>query len=479
MAISVKQQYGVWSRAAAKQMRSVVTGITLTAGIALAPAAASAESLTDALIGAYEHSHLLDQNRALLRAADEDVAQAMTLLRPVVSFIGSSSFNPNSQNPSNVTTTLGLSASMTLFDNGRSQLSIDAAKETVLATREALRGLEQNVLFSAVSAYLDVLSATDNVGLRANNVRVLNEQLRAAQDRFDVGEVTRTDVALAESALAQARAGEARAQGDLMIARESYRIAVGRYPGTLTAVPGAPSLPSSQADAEGIAVRTHPDIRAAQRNITVAELTVASAEAAQKFTVSGEANLGVADVGNGFDDTASLSLTLRQPILGAGANGAGFLGSRLRQANNRLEAERANLLNTTHTVRQLVGNAWANLQATSAQVQATDRQIAAAQIAFRGVQEEAKLGARTTLDVLNAEQDLLDARTARVDAEANRYLAVYALLSSMGLLTVEHLNLGINTYDPAAYYNAVKSAPVPMSRQGRQLEKVLQRLGNN
>lgn len=452
--------------------------IFVAAALALMPAVAVAETLSDALASAYRHSHLMEQNRALLRAADEDVAQAVTLLRPVLSFIASSTYSfTGGQGADNLTSSLGLAARMTLFDHGRSELAIEAAKEAVLATREALLSLEQRVLLGAVQAYLDVLSANDSVALRQNNVRVLTEQLRAARDRFEVGEVTRTDVALAEAALAQARAGEAAAQGRLLIARESFRVAVGRYPGALAGVPSVPQLPDTQDAAEAIAVRTHPDIRQAQRQITVNALQVAAAEAAMKFSVTGTARASLVDQGFGAEDNFSVGIELNQPILGAGQNGAGALASRLRQAEAREDAARAALLDTTHNIRQQVGNAWANLRSATAQVQATDRQIEAAQIAFDGVREEATLGARTTLDVLDAEQDLLDARTARVDAQANQYVAAYALLSAMGLLTAEHLGLGVQLYDPSAYYRAVESAPLPKSRQGRQLDKVLERLG--
>ena len=467
------RRFGRWGHALAIAATALAPAVT--------PVLAKAETLADALASAYRHSHLVEQYRALLRATDEDVAQAMTLLRPVLSFIGSStySYTGGSVDADSFSASLGLSARMTLFDNGRSQLAIEAAKETVLATRDALVSLEQRVLFATVEAYLDVLSAADTVSLRQNNVRVLTEQLRAARDRFEVGEVTRTDVALAEAALAQARAGEAAAQGALLIARESYRVAVGRYPGALAGVPAIPQLPNSQDAAEGLAVRTHPDIRQAQRQITIAGLQVAAAEAAMKFTVTGNAGASLFENGSGVTESFSIGVDVTQPILGSGQNGAGVLGSRLRAAKAQEDASRASLMNTVHNVRQQVGNAWANLQSAAAQVQATDRQIEAAQIAFDGVREEATLGARTTLDVLDAEQDLLDARTARVDAQANQYLAAYGLLSATGLLTAQHLGLPVQIYDPAAYYNAVKSAPLPKSKQGKQLDKLLERLGKN
>jgi outer membrane protein len=451
--------------------------ITLKAGaIALmacaSSGAAKAETLADALVAAYKHSHLLDQNRALLRATDENVAQAVAGLRPIISFIASSNYSPTrAPGVDNLQSQLGIDASLLLYDNGATQLAVDVAKETVLSTREALVSLEQNILFGAVTAYLDVVSAAEFVQLRGNNVRLLTQELRAAQDRFEVGDVTRTDVALAEARFAAARSGEAAALGTLAVARESYRAAIGRYPGQLAAVPQVPRIPRTLKEAEALAVRTHPDIRQAQRNVTIADLNIARAEAAMKFTVNASSQFRLDQDGN---DTFSTGVQLTQPIYRGGA-----LTSALRQAKANRDAQRAALLNTTHLVRQSVGNAWANVAVTQAQLTSTDRQIRASQIAFRGFQEEAKLGSRTTLEVLDAEQELLDARTNRVDAQSQQYVAIYSLLSAMGLLTAEHLGLGVQTYDPAAYYNAVKSAPVPSSKRGKQLDKVLKRLGQN
>ena len=155
----------------------------------------------------------------------------------------------------------------------------------------------------------------------------------------------------------------------------------------------------------------------------------------------------------------------------------GELSALYRKALAGQDQSRASLGQTTVAVLQNVGNAWANLAVYAASIEAGDQQIRAAQTAFDGVREEATLGARTTLDVLNAEQELLDARAARLQAEAGRYLAVYQVLSSMGLLTVDHLNLGIATYDPEAYYNAVKDAPATSS-QGKRLDRILEKIGN-
>jgi outer membrane protein len=355
-----------------------------------------------------------------------------------------------------------------LLDFGRRALQIEVAKETVLATREALRRIEQEVLYDAVSAYVDMQVKDQIVNLRQSNVRLVTQELRAAQDRFDVGEVTRTDVAIAEARLAAARAGLSAAEGDQLIAREAYKAATGHYPKSLAALPRSPKLPKSMEAARAVALKTNPAILQAQRGVTLAELTIELAKSNFKPTLSGNAALGSTDSGV---ERQSLGLRLNQQIYSGGAK-----ASALRQAIAGRDGARADLSQAGVIISEAVGNAWAALLVSNAQVEAGNRQIRAAQTAFDGVREEASLGARTTLDVLNAEQELLDAKVTRIQAEAQRYLGVYGVLQAMGLLTVEHLGLGIPTYDPAQYYNAVKNAPVH-SAQGKKLDRILEKLG--
>jgi len=237
--------------------------VSLIVGAALP---VSAETLADALIAAYRNSNLLAQNQAVLRAADENVAEAVASLRPVVAFVADGQYGYSEElldsgitvSAEDLFANYSVTAQMTLFDFGRTQLAIEAAKETVLATREALISIEQQVLLSAVSAFVNVRLQQEIVSLRENNVRVIGEQLRAAQDRFEVGEVTRTDVAQAEARLAQARANLVVAQGDLAIARENYRAATGSYPGALSAPPAPPRTADTLDAARSVALRTHP-----------------------------------------------------------------------------------------------------------------------------------------------------------------------------------------------------------------------------
>jgi outer membrane protein len=442
---------------------------------------ARAENLADALASAYNHSGLLEQNRALLRAADEDVAIAVAALRPIINWsaditrsFGRTSLSTGTVGIQQTEVNLGISASLLLYDFGRTEFQIDAAKETVLATRDALVSVEQQVLLRAVQAYMNVRRNSRFVSLRENNLRLIRQELRAAKDRFEVGEVTRTDVALAEARLAAARSGLAIAQGELVQSVEEFRAAMGRKPGNLQAPRRAPNLSGDVEAAKAVAVRKHPDMLKAQRDISAAELLMKAADAAKKPTVSLVGRLGAGEevYGDDYSRTGSVGVQVTGPI---------YQGGALTATKRKAQAQRDGLRARLHVVRlqvmQNVGNAYAQLRATRASVIANQEQVRAARVAFRGVREEATLGARTTLDVLDAEQDLLDAEANLISAEADVMIASYAVLASMGELTAKDLRLNVQTYDPAAYYNLVKDAPIEGSKQGKQLDRVLKALG--
>ncbi|MAQ38198.1 transporter [Thioclava sediminum] len=451
-------------------LRKTLTMTALVAATAFGPVAAGAETLADALVSAYRNSNLLEQNRAALRAADEDVAQAVANLRPVLQWTASYDYlNSDATGAISQSASTSLGASMTLFDFGRNKINVSMKKETVLATREGLRSVEQNVLLSAIQAYSDVKSASEQVAINQNSARVLNEELKASNDRFEVGEVTKTDVSLAQAQLASARASLAAAQGNLRSAREAYKAATGHYPSNLAAFPKRPSLPGSLDAARDIALRTHPSIKQLQHTVAVYDLGVDYARANRLPKITG--SLGLRQQEQGVQ-TQSAGIELNQTLYSGGA-----LLSAQRQAVANDQSARAQLSQAGVTVSQNVANAWAAIDIAKAQISAYDQQITAARTAYQGVKEEALLGARTTLDVLSAEQDLLDAQAGRIDAAATLQVAYYQLLSAMGLLTVENLKLGIPTYDPAAYYNSVRTAPLTLSPQGKRLDRVLKAIG--
>jgi outer membrane protein len=461
-------------RSRAGRLRTAVaTAILFTA---VSVSALRAETLADALAYGYENSGLLDQNRALLRAADEDVAQAVGALMPVVNWSAQaqllypeSPFANISAGNKNLTASLALTASLTLYDGGVTRYAIDSQKETVLATRYGLLSIEQQVMLGIVQAYMEVLQSYELVNVREANVRLITQELRAAQDRFEVGEVTRTDVAQAEAQLAGARSELAFEQGALVRALEAFKAAVGREPGNLQPVAVA-NISQSVEQAKAIALQSHPALLQAQYQVSAAEINILRAQAALNPTVSLVGRAGLDEV---FDQSATLGVEVSGPIYQGGR-----LSSQVRQFIAFRDAARGNLLTTARTIEQNVGNAYSFLDASKARLEASDRQVRAATVAFEGVREEATLGARTTLDVLDAEQELLDARTNQISAQIEEVLASYSLLATMGLLTAQSLNLNVQIYDPTAYYNLVDDAPTASSAQGRALDRVLQSIGN-
>lgn len=438
--------------------------------LVLSPAAARAETLTDALISAYRHSGLLEQNRAVLRATDEGVAVAVAALRPTINYVLSASKTYNSTLPSlPLQYSAGITSQLVLYDFGRGKKGVELAQENVMLTRESLRGIEQQVLLGAVQAYLNVRSAAQAAELQANNKRLIAQELRATRDRFEVGEATRTDVSQAEAALAAARAAEAAASGQLLVAREAYKAAVGHYPGRLEGVP-VPKVGATTLDqATAVALAHNPNMKSAERAVKVAELNVELARLAMAPTLSATDTLAWQKGGNVSN---TLGVTL-----GGTLYAGGKLSALLRKAEAGRAQARAGLHIARITVEQNVANAWSQLSVAAASRKASEERVRASRLALRGTRAEQSLGAKTTLDVLNAEQNLLDAQDAVITAQSNQYLGVYSLLAAMGLLTVDHLKLGIPTYDPEAYYNAVKDAPTTLvSPQGKKLDQAIEAL---
>jgi outer membrane protein len=450
-------------------LSSTLFGIVL----GFAPLQASAETLASALTAAYNNSNLLEQRRALLRAEDEDVAVALSALRPQVSGNTSLTAGTTTAAGQSLSATVGLAVDILLWDAGRSQLAVEAAKETVLAVRAQLAQQEQSVLLEGVNAYVQVLRDQRVLELRQSNLRLITQELRAARDRFEVGEVTRTDVAQAEARLAAARGDLANAQGQLEITKELYKLAIGRRPSNLKRISSLPKLPASLNAAKATARKVSPQIEQFQHEIKANELSYARAKAGTRPSLSAAGRLSHTN-SSGTSNSSSIGLTLSVPIYQGGQ-----LSALTRRALALVHSSKAQLNQQVLSVEQGVGNSWSQLAVARAQVTASDRQIRAAQIAFDGVREEAKLGARTTLDVLDAEQDLSDARTNLVVSQTQVYSATYSVLASIGLLTADNLRLKVERYDPAEYYNAVKDAPVPSSKSSKKLNRILKRYQKN
>jgi outer membrane protein len=368
---------------------------------------------------------------------------------------------------------VSVNAELLLYDFGRSKASIEAARESVFTTRSQLLSIEQQIILRAVTAYFNVRSTSKFVALRQNNLRLLIQELRAAKDRFDVGEVTRTDVALAEARLAQARSGLANAQGELLRARAEYANVIGHQPKSLAQLPRLPRISGNVTSAQSQAVRNHPDMIAAQHQVASVEYSIKSAEAAFKPKVKATGSLGLQnDFSSGdFVNNATIGLGVSGPIYNGGK-----ISSSVRRATAQRDAMRANLHVVRHNLQQSVANAYAFYSSVNAALNANQQQIRASRVAFRGVREEASLGARTTLDVLNAENELLNAEAALISTQTEQYIAAYTILSATGSLTAKNLRLNVQQYDPEAYYKLVKDGVAKKSKQGAQLDKVLRAL---
>lgn len=452
------------------KIRWAVSGVALSI---LASMPAGADTLADALVSAYNHSNLLEQNRALLRASDENVQQAIAALGPVVNFVAQASAN----SAGSPVRALGLSltATMPLYDFGRGRLNVQATHEQVLATRAALINVEQSVLLNAANAYLGLYSALQKVELQRNNVSVISEQLRAARERFDLGDSTRTNVSITEAQLAAARSALTSAQGNAAVAREAYRLAVGVYPSHLAAPPSLPRLPASLAAAQDIARRNHPSIIQVQHQVSAADLATQIISRQRLGSVNGtlsaQQQAGQASNLTPSYNTGSVTASVQYavPIYNGGAT-----ASAERQAIANAEAQRAQLNQTVAVVHQSVAASWAQLQIARAALQAAGAQVAASQQAYDSVRAEADLGSLTILDVFNAEQELLTARSNRILAANSLQTAAYALLNAMGQMTVQALNLGIPTYDVEAYAVSAGHRPA-RSVQGSALDRILGR----
>ena len=426
------------------------------------------DTLTGAMVSAYNTSGLLEQNRAVLRAADEDVATAASQLAPVVSWASSVSHSGSGSSSFDTSANASLSASYTVYDGGKSDLGLEAAKFSVLATRSKLVNVEQNVLFGAVTAYLGVIRETENVALRENNLSVIREELRAANDRFEVGEITKTDVALAEARLAASNSALAVAKGSYEKAVASYISAIGEKPNTPEYPNFVPEVPSSLESAIAIALTEHPSIGEIKNLVKVSEINSKIADLATGFTISLGSSVSLDEEG---ETSGNLSVTASGPIFSGGK-----LYSSSRKKIALKEQVLARLYSSKISIEQNVTNAFSSLKVAQAAKLAAGEQIRATEVALKGVKEEAVLGARTTLDVLNAEKDLLDARMQLISAKVDENLSMYQLLLQIGRLTADYLGLPVVQYDVKKYYDLVKHSPASKTKSGRELDNILKSL---
>jgi outer membrane protein len=421
-------------------------------------------TLYAALAAAYRNNPQLNAERARVRATDENVPQALSGYRPQVS----ATADIGVQHVDTTTTTggirgttvprgVGATATQTLFNGFRTANRTRAAEGQVFAARDALRVLDQQILLDAVTAYMNVLRDIAILDLQRRNVEVLEEQLRQTRDRFNVGEVTRTDVAQAESRLAAARSASLQAQSNLSTSRAVFRRVIGVEPNSL-----APGMPVdrlsprvlSAAVQRGIA--DNPLVTSAMYGIDIALLQVKINEGALYPSIIVQGNVQQRydtspTTSRTFSASAIAQLTI--PIYQGGTE-----YSLIRQSKETLGQQRLIMEQQRDQVRALVVQAWGLLEASKAQIIAAQAQVTAGEVALNGVREEARVGQRTTLDVLNAQQELVNARVTLVTAQRDRVVNSYTLLSATGHLSPQILGLPTEIYDPRIHYHQVRDA---------------------
>ncbi len=432
-------------------------------GALLVASGASADTLQESLIQTYNSNPTITGQRAQLRTLDEGVAVARALGRPQVS--GTAGFNQDltrtgGGNGRNINA--GVDVSYPLFNGGRVRNSIRAADERVLAGRANLRATEGDIFTEAVGAYMDVIRDSSIVALNRNQVRVLETNLQASRDRFEVGDLTRTDVAQSEARLALAQSNLELAEGRLTSSEENYRRVIGDLPDNLQPPPPLPTLPGTPEQAVEIALANNADLVAIAAQIRAAGLDVSIARADRLPSVdaigSGRATnfLGTADeqFAEGASNTQTntgIGVQARIPIYQGG-----LIGARVRQA----QAFQGQLLEQGVALeRSIVAQtraAFATYQAAEEAIESNQTAVAANTLALEGVRAEQTVGTRNVLDVLNAEQELLNSQVQLVTARRDAYVAGFALLNAMGMAEVEDLNLdGPVLYDPVVNYNRV------------------------
>ncbi len=451
-----------------KQKTYLSVGIILSAYTALFQfPAAHAETLQEALVSAYNSHPSLLAERARVREIDENYVQARAQGRLTSTIAGSLDYsvlrtpNANFQSPAAsgsstvdaVPKSVQLQVIQPLYQGGRIRALKSQAKSGIMAAREGLRSVEQNIFLNVATTYSHLSRDENAARIRRNNVRVLARQLQAATDRFDVGEGSRTDIAQAEARMAAAEIGLAQADAALQISRSSYTRAVGHPPSQLEDLPLF-VIPDTLDAAINIARENNPQILAALLNEEAAgeAINVAKAASRPKISITGTAS-AVRDQLSLFQEaeTAALAAQISIPIFSGGIN-----RSRVRAAGHARTRSMFETRDTERAVDDAVTQVWAQLDAAKRTLVASQAQVKAAQFAFDGVELEQQLGTRSTLDVLNAEQELLESKLTVINAKAAVQTAEFQLLTAMGVFDAVSIRLAVDMYDPAENFETVR-----------------------
>jgi outer membrane protein len=448
----------------------------LVACVAASPREAAAETIEAALARAYENNPELNAQRAIVRQTDEGVPQALSGYRPTISANatvgreysdfkniipptpslvpqGASFVDRGMSTPHSV----GGTVSQTIFNGEQTANKVRAAESQVSAARETLRVMEESVLLAAATAYMDMSRDSANLEVQQNNVRVLDRTLTDTRNRFAAGQVTSTDVAQSEAQLAAAQASLHAAESTLMTTRANYRRIIGVEAANLVPASSVDRFaPSTLGAAIAVGTAENPSVTAALYGVDVAQLQVKIAEGALWPTLAAQYNVQQQlfpslNIPKQFTDTVALNLSV--PLYQGGAE-----YSAIRLDKETLDQQRLNVDQVRDQTRANVVQAWGQLQAAKAQVEAAIRQNDASERALTGVRNEAIAGQRTTQDVLNAEQALVNARQNLLVAQHDRVVASYSLLSAVGRLSAQNLALPVPVYDPSVHYQQVRDS---------------------
>ncbi len=437
--------------------------LCVLAGVAGPAELAQAQTLEEALAAAYRNNPVLAAERASLRAVDEGVTQALSNWRPTVALNADATradtFNSNrvgSSGKNQVRTPRGVSLDITqpLYRGGRTLAATSKAENSVKAARAQLTAVEQAVLLSAATAYVNVVHDLAVVDLNINNEQVLKRQLEATLDRFEVGEITRTDVSQARARLAGATADRIQSEGNLVAARAAFRNVVGMSPENL-AVPLPPTdLPVDVEAVLKAAAASSPAVIKADFDAEASRDDVREIRGELRPTLSLVAKVerrleGSSNTNRSVERSVGASLTV--PLYQSGS-----VYSRLRQAKQTVSERRRDLDQARRDAAESATRSWESLQTARARKQSFDAQVTANTIALEGVEREASVGSRTVLDILDAEQELLDAKVSLVRAERDEIVAIFQVKEAMGRLTTRQMNLNVDFYDPVAHYREVR-----------------------
>lgn len=421
------------------------SGFVAMAGALLLAAAARADTLEEAIRLAELNNPTLESGRADAALADEDLEAARAAGRTTVSLTGQAGYESVDSNRTfafnngdRSTASVQLEAAKPIYTGGRIAAGIRSAEAGIDAADAALEELRQSIWVDTISAYMNVRADRETVRIRKNNVGLLEEQVRAARDRFDVGVVTRTDVALTEARLEGAIAGVAAAEAQLEASIALYASITGQVPGPLAPPPPVPPLPETLDAALITALETNPGLQAARERVRQAREAVVAAQAGRRpqLEIVGQAG-GQQDLSEDTRDTEVAALVRGNvPLWTGGQVESEVRSARLREHQARLDVQRLE-----REVRANIASAWYGYIASERAIAASQRQVEAAEIAFDGATQELAVGTRTTLDVLDSEQNLLEARLSLVSAERDAQIAAHRLLQVMGLLDAAYLDL--------------------------------------